>query len=85
VNQLGWKCYLLSLLRIHHPDCELCNAREEYGVEMRKRMVELNWRTQPHSPTNGDHGEIVEVFRSEPGEVVASSPIPVKQKRKQIA
>ena len=26
VNQPRWKCYLLSLLRIQHPDCELCTA-----------------------------------------------------------
>src|ERR1039458_651914 len=32
------RCYLLSLLRIHRPDCELCNAREKYGVEMQKRL-----------------------------------------------
>ena len=78
-------CYLLSLLRIQHPDCELCNAPEKYGEEMRKQLEELNWRTQPRSVNNGDHGEVAEVFRSEPGEVVARSPIPVKQKRKQIA
>jgi hypothetical protein len=52
---------------------------------MRKRLEELGWGTQPHSSNNGDQGEIVEVFRSEPREVVARSPIPVKQKRKQIA
>jgi hypothetical protein len=79
------RCRLLSLLRIHRPDCEVCTAREKYGVEMRKRLEELGWGTRPHSPTNGDHGEIVEVFRSEPGEVVARSPVPVKQHRKQIA
>jgi hypothetical protein len=80
------RCYLLSLLRIHRPDCELCHAREKYGVEMRQRLEELSWGRQPQSPTSGDHGEIVEVFRSEPGEVVARSLIPVKrQKRKKIA
>ena len=24
---------------------------------MRKRLEELNWRTRPHSLSNGDHGE----------------------------
>jgi hypothetical protein len=66
------RCYLLSLLRIHRPDCELCHAREKYGVEMRKRLEELGWGTQASSPTNGDHEEIVEVFRSEPGEVIST-------------
>jgi hypothetical protein len=80
VNQLRWKCYLLSLLRIQHPDCELCNAREKYGEEMRKRLEELNWRTQPRS--HGDHGEVVKVFDSNPAEVVASPPISLAQQQK---
>jgi collagenase-like PrtC family protease len=72
------RCYLLSLLRIHSPNCEVCSARERYGVEMRKRLEELNWRTVPHSPSNG-------VFDSTPGEVV-TQPISLKaQKRKQVA
>lgn len=58
------RCYLLSLLRIHRSDCEHCIARENYGVEMRKRLEELNWRTQPHSLNNGDYVEPVEVIRT---------------------
>ena len=69
------RCYLLSLLRIHRSDCEHCKAREKCGLEMRERLEELNWRTQPYSPNNGDHGEVVEVFDSKPGEVVARTPI----------
>jgi hypothetical protein len=42
-------CYLLSLLRIHSPDCEHCNARETSGDEIRKRLEELCWRTQQRS------------------------------------
>jgi hypothetical protein len=79
VNQLRWKCYVLSLLKIQHPDCELCNAREKYGVEMRKRLEELNWRTVPHSLSNG-------VFDSKPAEVLASPTISLKaQQQKKIA
>jgi hypothetical protein len=52
-------CYLLALLRIHSPDCEHCNARETCGDEMRKRLEELSWRTQPRSIENGDRGEVV--------------------------
>jgi alpha-D-ribose 1-methylphosphonate 5-phosphate C-P lyase len=66
------RCYLLCLLRIHRPYCERCNAREIYGDEMRKRLEELNWRTQPRSLNNEDHGEAVKVFDSKP-EVGASS------------
>jgi len=72
------RCSLLSVLRIHHPDCELCIAREKYGVEMRKRLEELNWRTQPHSLNKG-------VFDSKPGEVVANSPISLARHQKKIA
>jgi hypothetical protein len=53
-------CYLLSLLRIHSPDCEHCNARKTDGNEMQKRLEELSWRTQPRSHKNGDRGEVVE-------------------------
>jgi hypothetical protein len=66
------RCYLLSLLRMHSPDCEHCNAQQAYGVEMRKRLEELNWRTQPHSVNNGNHGEAVEDWDSKPSEIVAS-------------
>jgi hypothetical protein len=79
------RCYLLSLLRIHSPNCEVCNAREKYGVDMRKRLEELNWRTQPHLPNNGDHGEVVGVFDSRPG-VVMSAPVSLKaQQQKKTA
>jgi pyruvate formate-lyase activating enzyme-like uncharacterized protein len=75
------RCYLLSLLRIHHPDCEICSAREKYGVEMRKRLEELNWRTQPHFPNNGDHGEVVEAFDFRRGEVICT-PVSLKAQQK---
>lgn len=53
---------------------------------MRKRLEELGWRTQPDSPAIGDHGETAEVFDSNFGEVVATTPVSLKaQKRKQIA
>jgi hypothetical protein len=45
---------------------------------MRKRLDELNWRTQPHSPSNG-------VLDSKPAEVVASPPISLAQQQKKIA
>ena len=74
MNQLRWKCYLLSLLRIQHPDCELCNARKKYGVEMQKRLEELSWRTQPRSLNDA-------VLDSKPGEVI-SPPISLAQQKK---
>jgi len=87
VNQLRWKCYLLSLLRIHSPDCECRNARETSGEDMRKRLEELNWRTQPRSLNNRDQGEVLGGFDSKPGEVVASPPISLKarKRKKKIA
>lgn len=72
------RCYLLSLLTIHRPDCEHCNARETCGDQMRRRLEELNWRTQPHSLNDGDHEELVGVFDSKPDEVVAGTPLSLK-------
>lgn len=70
------RCYLLSFLRIHHPDCEHCKAREKCGLQMRERLEELKWRTE--LPNIEDHGEAVRVFDSMP-EVVASSAISLAQ------
>ena len=81
MNRLRWKCFLLSLLRIQHTDCELCNPRETCGDELRKRLEELNWRTQPRSPNNGDRAAVVKVFDSNPCEVGASPPISLAQRR----
>jgi len=72
------RCSLLSLLRIHSPDCKRCNTQETPGNEIRKRLEELNWQTQPRSLNNGGHGEVVRVFDSKLGEVVASPPISLK-------
>jgi len=54
-------CYLLSVLRIHSPDCQQCNARETRWFEMRERLEELSWCTQLASLKNGDRREVVEV------------------------
>jgi len=48
-------CYVLSLLRIHSPDCEHCMARQTCGDELRKRLEELDGRKQPSSHENGNH------------------------------
>jgi hypothetical protein len=45
---------------------------------MRRRLEELNWRTQPHSLNDGDHEELVGVFDSKPDEVVAGTPLSLK-------
>jgi hypothetical protein len=71
------KCYLLSLLRIHRPECQYCKARERYGVEMGNRLEELNWRMHQSSPEVG-------VFDSEPREVV-TLPISLARQRKKSA
>src|SRR5579864_9778300 len=39
-------CYVLSLLRIHNPDCRHCAAHLICGNELRKRLEELNERMQ---------------------------------------
>ena len=63
-------CSLLFLLRIHRPDCEHCHVRETCGYETRKRLEELNWRTQPYSLNNVGHGEVARVVDSKPNEVI---------------
>jgi hypothetical protein len=68
------RCYLSSLLRIHHPDCKHC-ARGTPGDVMRKRLEELGWRTQPCSP------EVVGVFDSQPGEII-TLPLSLKARRR---
>ena len=46
-------CYILSLLRIHSQDCKHCMARRTCGIELRKRLEELNGWTQPsHDKTD---------------------------------
>ena len=50
----------------------------------RRRLEELNWRTQPRSLNNWDHGEVVEIFDSKPGEVI-STPVSLAQQEKKIA
>jgi hypothetical protein len=57
------KCYLLSLLRIHRPDCQRC-AREKAGGEMRKRLEDLNWRTQSPSLNRKDPEDAMETIDS---------------------
>ena len=32
---------VLSLLRIHNPNCEHCNIRDTHWVEVKKRLEEL--------------------------------------------
>ncbi|HKN69656.1 MAG TPA: hypothetical protein VJX30_01240 [Terriglobales bacterium] len=49
---------------------------------MRRRLEELNWRTQPRS--HGDHGGAVGGFDSKPGEVI-STPVSLAQQEKKIA
>jgi hypothetical protein len=85
---LNLRCSLLSLVRLHSPDCERCNTHETHGDEMRKRLEELSWRTQPRSLNrlnHGDHEEVVEVFDSKPGEVVASQPASLKPEQRKTA
>ncbi|MGA2458844.1 MAG: hypothetical protein ABSF85_14845 [Terriglobales bacterium] len=52
---------------------------------MRKRLEELNWQTPPRLLENRNQGEVVEVFDSKPGEVVASPPISLKPEQRKTA
>ena len=79
---MNLRCYVLSLLRLHSPECERCNAQEIRGDEMRKRLEELNWRKPLRSLIHGDHGEVAEVFGTGPAEVVVQ-PISLDEKQKE--
>ena len=47
VNLRPQICYLLSLLRIHSPDCKHCMAQLTCGNELRRRLEELNGNAEP--------------------------------------
>ena len=36
-----WICHVLSVLKIHSPNCERCAARDIFWVELIKRLKEL--------------------------------------------
>ena len=76
------RCCLESLLRIHGPNCEHCNTPETWGREIRKRLEELNSRTQPHSLNSEDHEEVERIFDSKAVEGVASPPISLARQKK---
>jgi hypothetical protein len=82
---LNLRCSLLSFVRLHSPDCERCNAHQTNGDEMRKRLEELNGRSQARSLHDVDHGEGVEVFDSKPAEVVARPAHSLKPERRKTA
>ena len=75
------RCYLLSIVRLHSPECERCKAHGILGDEMRKRLEELNWRKQPRSLIHGDNGEVAEVFNSKAPEGAARRPVSVKEQQ----
>jgi hypothetical protein len=43
-------------------------------MEMRKRLEELNWRMQPHSPTNANREQIARALDSKQDEFVSGNP-----------
>lgn len=76
------RCFLKSLLRMHRSDCQRCDIPETWGPDIRQRLEELNSRTQPHSPNDGDQEEGVRAFDSKSSEGVSSSSISVAQQKK---
>ena len=49
-------CYVLSVLRIHNPDCKHCMAHLTCGGDLRKRLEELNEQPQPVQFQSFRHG-----------------------------
>ncbi len=54
---MNLKCYLLSLLRIQHPDCARCNARQTYDI-----LLE-GYRGSRPSDTNALVGILITISR----------------------
>ena len=79
---MNFRCHLLSLVRLHRADCEVCNALETSGEEMRRRLEELSGRTQPRWLIHGEHGDIAEVFDSKPAESTTRQPVSLKAQQK---
>ena len=77
-------CHLLSVLRIHDPDCEHCYPRDTCGYEMRQRLQELNELTQMCSLNDGNREEVVRVFDPKPCEAEASPPVSVRAQQKKV-
>ena len=73
------KCYLLTLLKIHRPDCEPCKALEKGGIEMRERLEELNSEPQPSSLSPAADEKFAGIFDPQPCDVVARMPIRLMQ------
>jgi hypothetical protein len=70
------KCYLLTLLKIHRPDCEPCKALEKGGIEMRERLEELN------SEPAGIFGEVVGPFALTHGQTIGNPSVSLPQQGK---
>lgn len=68
------RCYLLSFLKIHKPDCDYCTARETCGLEMRRRLEELNGRTPPSLVRKDSRGEVATVLVAKRREDIGSPP-----------
>ena len=48
-------CQVLSFLRLHNPDCERCTTSLTCGIDLRKRLEELNGQMQTSSHENHDY------------------------------
>lgn len=78
------QCYLRSIIRIHRPDCQRC-AREKAGGEMRKRLEDLNWRTQPQSPNHKDREDGMEIVDSKSSDAISPPVSGKEEERKKTA
>lgn len=76
------RCSLLALLRLDHPDCGRCKALQKRGIQMRERLDELNVGMQQDLLHNSDRGEVVEIFDSERGKIVARQTISLPKQGK---
>lgn len=65
------RCFLLSFLKLHQPDCDYCRARKTCGLDMKRRLEELNGPMPPNLLKMEVRGEVAVVSAGKPRELMA--------------
>src|SRR5260370_35646425 len=66
-------CHLLSILKIHKPDCEHCKAKLTCGIVIRRRLHELDGQDE-RSGDSKDAGRALQKAQAESARPSASLP-----------
>ena len=66
-------CQLLSILKLHKPDCEHCKAKLTCGIVIRRRLHELDGRGE-RSGDSKDAGPALQKAQAESARPCVSCP-----------